>query len=276
MTNSYTVIKMGMLMPSWNVLNENEITNGTYFNEQIESKITVSANIDEKNKIDVGGTSYTSADVYIGFETPNEFMYYLVVGNIGTFTIKNAETFDIKRGSSFIRDIKRDFEKIDNRCVIVNADMKLLRSEDFAISFVLSGDDISIRKKNVYYKFNWEQEEDFMIEVFNHDTKGSRYSARAFVAENNAITRHVESIISFEVILRITGLKNIWDDDIVFDTVLGYKNLKLSKKTIRINPFHQGLTASVVEGLKLLGYSVRRFEKVEEKDNKEEDNENEQ
>lgn len=272
MKNSYTIIKMGMLMPSWNVLSENEITNGTYFNEQIENKINVTTNIDKNNKINIGGTDYTSADVYIGFETPDEFMYHLVVGNIGTFTIKNAEEFDIKRGSSFIRDIKRDFEKIDNRCVIVNADMKLLRSEDFTISFVLSGDDINIRKKNVYYKFNWGTEEDFMIEVFNHDTKGSRYSMRASVTENNFITRHIESVIPFDIILRITGLKNIWDDDIVFDTVLRYKNLKLSKKTIRTNPFYQELIVPVVEGLKLLGYSVRRSKKVEtsEKENEKE------
>ena len=259
MKNNYTLIKMGILMPSWNALNGTDIAHGTFFDEQIKNEIKVST-FSNSDKISIGGIDYTPMDIYVGFETPNG-IYHLVVGNIGTFDIKIVDMFD-KRSSSLSRNIKSDFTKSDNYCVLVNAEMKLLRSEDFIVSFVLAGDDINIRKKDIYIKFDWNTETDFVINVFNHKTKGNRYSTKTII-ENDGITREIKAVIPFEKIVDIIDIKYLYNtNEIVFDTELTYRNIKLSKKTISVNPFYQGLTASVVTGLKLLGYSIKRTEKA--------------
>lgn len=274
MKNSYSLIKMGILVSKWDAFGiENTITSATYFNEQIENKINVVAIVDSENKVSIGQIEYAPVDIYIGFETPNE-AYHLVVGNIGTFDIKMEDNFDIKNGSSIIKNIKQNFEKIDDHSVIVNAELRLLRSEDFNIAFTVSGDDINIRKKNVYIKFNWSFEKDFMVEVFNHETKSDRAIFNATVKNNNGISRDIVARVPFEAILKLVKLKDLYNDSIVFDTVLMYRNIKLSKKTIEINPYHQKHTVSVVQGLKLLGYSVERPEKIKEE--VKEDNKNEE
>ena len=274
MKNSYSLIKMGILVSKWDAFGiENTITSATYFNEQIENKINVVAIVDSENKVSIGQIEYVPVDIYIGFETPNE-AYHLVVGNIGTFDIKMEDSFDIKNGSSIIKNIKQRFEKIDDHSVIVNAELKNLRSEDFNISFTVSGDDINIRKKNVYIKFNWSFEKDFMVEVFNHETKSDRAIFNATVKNNNGISRDIVARVPFETILKLVKLKDLYNDSIVFDTVLMYRNIKLSKKTIEINPYHQKHIVSVVQGLKLLGYSVERPEKIKEE--VKEDNKNEE
>lgn len=274
MKNSYSVIKMGILVSKWDAFGiENTITSATYFNEQIENKINVVAIVDSENKVSIGQIEYTPVDIYIGFETPNE-AYHLVVGNIGTFDIKMEDNFDIKNGSSIIKNIKQNFEKIDDHSVIVNAELRLLRSEDFNIAFTVSGDDISIRKKNVYIKFNWTFEKDFMIEVFNHETKSDRAIFNATVKNNNGISRDVIARVPFETILKLVKLKDLYNNNIVFDTVFMYRNIKLSKKTIEINPYCQKHIVSVVQGVKLLGYSVERPEKIKEE--VKEDNKNEE
>ena len=262
MKNSYSLIKMGILVSKWNAFDiEDTIKNATYFNEQIENRISVVTLVDSENKVSIGQIEYVPVDIYIGFETPNE-AYHLVVGNIGTFDIKMEDSFDIKNGSSIIKNIKQRFEKIDDHSVIVNAELKNLRSEDFNISFTVSGDDINIRKKNVYIKFNWSFEKDFMVEVFNHETKSDRAIFNATVKNNNGISRDIVARVPFETILKLVKLKDLYNDSVVFDTVLMYRNIKLSKKTIEINPYHQKHTVSVVQGLKLLGYSVERPDKA--------------
>lgn len=273
MKNSYSLIKMGILVSKWDAFGiENTITSATYFNEQIENKINVVAIVDSENKVSIGQIEYVPVDIYIGFETPNE-AYHLVVGNIGTFDIKMEDSFDIKNGSSIIKNIKQRFEKIDDHSVIVNAELKNLRSEDFNISFTVSGDDINIRKKNVYIKFNWSFEKDFMVEVFNHETKSDRAIFNATVKNNNGISRDIVARVPFETILKLIKLKDLYNDSVVFDTVLMYRNIKLSKKTIEINPCHQKHIVSVVQGLKLLGYSVERPEKaISDKDGGENEN----
>lgn len=276
MKNSYSLIKMGILVSKWDAFGiENTITSATYFNEQIENRISVVTLVDSENKVSIGQIEYVPVDIYIGFETPNE-AYHLVVGNIGTFDIKMEDSFDIKNGSSIIKNIKQNFEKIDDRSVMVmvNAELKNLRSEDFNISFTVSGDDISIRKKNVYIKFNWSFEKDFMVEVFNHETKSDRAIFNATVKNNNGISRDIVARVPFEAILKLVKLKDLYNDSVVFDTVLMYRNIKLSKKTIELNPYHQKHTVSVVQGLKLLGYSVERPEKIKEE--VKEDNKNEE
>ena len=273
MKNSYSLIKMGILVSKWNAFDiEDTIKNATYFNEQIENRISVVTLVDSENKVSIGQIEYVPVDIYIGFETPNE-AYHLVVGNIGTFDIKMEDSFDIKNGSSIIKNIKQRFEKIDDHSVIVNAELKNLRSEDFNISFTVSGDDINIRKKNVYIKFNWSFEKDFMVEVFNHETKSDRAIFNATVKNNNGISRDIVARVPFEAILKLVKLKDLYNDSIVFDTVLMYRNIKLSKKTIEINPYHQKHIVSVVQGLKLLGYSVERPEKaISDKDGGENEN----
>lgn len=274
MKNSYSLIKMGILVSKWNAFDiEDTIKNATYFNEQIENKINVVTLVDSENKVSIGQIEYVPVDIYIGFETPNE-AYHLVVGNIGTFDIKMEDNFDIKNGSSIIKNIKQNFEKIDDHSVIVNAELRLLRSEDFNIAFTVSGDDISIRKKNVYIKFNWTFEKDFMIEVFNHETKSDRAIFNATVKNNNGISRDVIARVPFETILKLVKLKDLYNNNIVFDTVFMYRNIKLSKKTIEINPYCQKHIVSVVQGVKLLGYSVERPEKIKEE--VKEDNKNEE
>lgn len=272
MKNSYSLIKMGILMPSWNVLNEKGIAHGTFFNGKSDTDIKVST-FTNSDKISIGGIDYTPMDIYVGFETPNE-AYHLVVGNIGTFDIKMEDSFVIKNGSSIIKNIKQNFEKIDDYSVIVNAELKYLRSEDFNISFTISGDDMNIRKKNVYIKFNWSFEKDFMVEVFNHETKSDRAIFNATVKNNNGISRDIVARVPFETILKLVKLKDLYNDSVVFDTVLMYRNIKLSKKVIEINSYHQKHTVSVVQGLKLLGYSVERPEKIKEE--VKEDNKNEE
>ena len=273
MKNSYSLIKMGILVSKWNAFDiEDTIKNATYFNEQIENKINVVTLVDSENKVSIGQIEYVPVDIYIGFETPNE-AYHLVVGNIGTFDIKMEDSFDIKNGSSIIKNIKQKFEKIDDHSVIVNAELKNLRSEDFNISFTISGDDINIRKKNVYIKFNWSFEKDFMVEVFNHETKSDRAIFNATVKNNNGISRDIVARVPFETILKLVKLKDLYNDNVVFDTVLMYRNIKLSKKTIAINSCYQKHTVSVVQGLKLLGYSVERAEKaISDKDGGENEN----
>ena len=273
MKNSYSLIKMGILVSKWDAFGiENTITSATYFNEQIENKINVVAIVDSENKVSIGQIEYVPVDIYIGFETPNE-AYHLVVGNIGTFDIKMEDSFDIKNGSSIIKNIKQRFEKIDDHSVIVNAELKNLRSEDFNISFTVSGDDINILFTNVYIKFNWSFEKDFMVEVFNHETKSDRAIFNATVKNNNGISRDIVARVPFEAILKLVKLKDLYNDSIVFDTVLMYRNIKLSKKTIEINPYHQKHTVSVVQGLKLLGYSIERPEKaISDKDGGENEN----
>ena len=260
MKNSYSLIKMGILMPSWNALKEEDIVHGTFFNDaKVDIRVSTFTNSD---KISIGGTDYTPMDIYVGFETPSE-AYHLVVGNIGTFNVKIGDMFDVEKGSSLSRNIKSDFTKSDKYCVLVNAEMKLLRSEDFIISFILSGDDINIHKKDIYVKFDWGTETDFVINVFNHETKGNRYSVKAEINNENGITREIKTIIPFERIIDLIDIKYLYNaNEIIFDTELMYRNIKLSKKIIRINPFYQGTTASVVTGLKLLGYSVKRAEKA--------------
>lgn len=264
MKNSYSLIKMGILMPSWNVLKEKDIANGTFFNndnDKNDTDIKVST-FTNSDKVSIGGTDYTPMDIYVGFETPDE-IYHLVVGNIGTFNIKIGDMFDVEKGSSLIRNITSDFVKSDVYCVLVNAEMKLLRSEDFIISFALSGDDINIRKKDIYVKFDWSAETDFVINVFNHETKGNRYSStKAKIDNENGITREIKAVIPFEKIMNCIDIKYLYNaNEIVFDTELTYRNIKLSKKIVRMNPFYQGIANSVVSGLKLLGYSVKRAEK---------------
>ena len=273
MKNSYSLIKMGILVSKWNAFDiEDTIKNATYFNEQIENRISVVTLVDSENKVSIGQIEYVPVDIYIGFETPNE-AYHLVVGNIGTFDIKMEDSFDIKNGSSIIKNIKQKFEKIDDHSVIVNAELKNLRSEDFNISFTISGDDINIRKKNVYIKFNWSFEKDFMVEVFNHETKSDRAIFNATVKNNNGISRDIVARVPFETILKLVKLKDLYNDNVVFDTVLMYRNIKLSKKTIAINSCYQKHTVSVVQGLKLLGYSVERAEKaISDKDGGENEN----
>ena len=273
MKNSYSLIKMGILVSKWNAFGiEDTITSATYFNEQIENKINVVTLVDSENKVSIGQIEYVPVDIYIGFETPNE-AYHLVVGNIGTFDIKMEDSFDIKNGSSIIKNIKQKFEKIDDHSVIVNAELKNLRSEDFNIGFTVSGDDISIRKKNAYIKFNWSFEKDFMVEVFNHETKSDRAIFNATVKNNNGISRDIVARVPFETILKLVKLKDLYNDNVVFDTVLMYRNIKLSKKTIAINSCYQKHTVSVVQGLKLLGYSVERPEKaISDKDGGENEN----
>ena len=247
-------------MPSWNVLKEEDIAHGTFFNDKNDTDIKVST-FTNSDKVSIGGTDYTPMDIYVGFETPDE-IYHLVVGNIGTFNIKIGDMFDVENGSSLTRNIKSDFVKSDVYCVLVNAEMKLLRSEDFIVSFVLAGEDINIRKKDIYIKFDWNTETDFVISVFNHETKGNRYSTKTII-ENDGITREIKAVIPFEKIVDIIDIKYLYNsNEIVFDTELTYRNIKLSKKTISVNPFYQGLTASVVTGLKLLGYSIKRTEKA--------------
>ena len=273
MKNSYSLIKMGILVSKWNAFDiEDTIKNATYFNEQIENRISVVTLVDSENKVSIGQIEYVPVDIYIGFETPNE-AYHLVVGNIGTFDIKMEDSFDIKNGSSIIKNIKQKFEKIDDHSVIVNAELKHFRSEDFNIGFTVSGDDINIRKKNVYIKFNWSFEKDFMVEVFNHETKSDRAIFNATVKNNNGISRDIVARVPFETILKLVKLKDLYNDNVVFDTVLMYRNIKLSKKTIAINSCYQKHTVSVVQGLKLLGYSVERPEKaISDKDGGENEN----
>ena len=113
-----------------------------------------------------------------------------------------------------------------------------------------------------------------MVEVFNHETKSDRAIFNATVKNNNGISRDIVARVPFEAILKLVKLKDLYNDSIVFDTVLMYRNIKLSKKTIEINPYHQKHTVSVVQGLKLLGYSVERPEKIKEE--VKEDNKNEE